>query len=93
MGVCFLVPLAGLGDVSENTSCFNVETSFNAENHYITRRLRYFCRFLSYDKKKQTKRFVSFFGAAGRTRTGMLSPTADFESATSANFVTAAKNY
>ena len=36
MGKCFLVPLAGLGDVSENTSCFNVETSFNAENHYIT---------------------------------------------------------
>ena len=41
MGKCFLVPLAGLGDVSENTSCFNVETSFNAENHYITRRLRF----------------------------------------------------
>ena len=33
------------------------------------------------------------FGAAGRTRTGTLLRAADFESATSANFVTAAKKY
>ena len=42
-------------------------------------------------KEKDSPKAVFFFcGAAGRTRTGTLLRAADFESATSANFVTAA---
>ena len=42
-------------------------------------------------KTESSQRLLSVFcGAAGRTRTGTLLRAADFESATSANFVTAA---
>ena len=44
-----------------------------------------------HSKEKDSPKAVFFFcGAAGRTRTGTLLRAADFESATSANFVTAA---
>ncbi len=42
-----------------------------------------------YTKKRHPKR-MSFFGAAGRSRTGTGSPPTDFESVASANFTTAA---
>ena len=50
--------------------------------------------YLKPKQKKRTSRFLStlrfLFGAAGRSRTGTVSLPADFESATSANSITAA---
>ena len=47
--------------------------------------------FLLYKKQPVTKYVTGCFGAAGRSRTGTVSLPADFESATSANSITAAK--
>lgn len=44
-------------------------------------------------KRKKQYRFLRFFYAAGRTRTGTMLPPPDFESGASANSATAAFSY
>ena len=59
--------------------------------HHLPARANITCKANITQKTESSQRLLSVFcGAAGRTRTGTLLRAADFESATSANFVTAA---